>query len=434
MVTLARIRRMARTYPGRWELGRGVIFRLWPVLSRLAFVYRRTALRRTRLVVVSGSLGKTSARRATSAALGEPRGQRTPFNQFGFVALNLLAIPPWRRVAVLEVGIARPGEMRLYGKLLAPDVAVITSVASEHGSSLGDLDATAREKLVLARSVRRGGVVVLNGDDLRTLAMRDALAEVTTCVTYGFGEHNQVRALEAHLVWPEGTRLVVRVGDRTVTLTTRWMSRPMVMAVLAGLAIALAEGVDPDEAARRIEALPETEGRFQRVPLSSGAIVLRDDIKSPLESVREALSFLGEIPARRRFLVLGSVNEPPESQVPMYRALGEHAGKVADRVLLVCEKKTAQRVASGLRAAGLADEAVTRCGNSLDEPVEILRRELQEGDVVLIKGRGERRLERMTLALTGREVRCALRECHAVGLACSRCPLLANSEYQVPGS
>lgn len=426
MTGLGRIARAARSSPGREELARGAVFRLWPVLSRLAFAHRRLALRGTRLVAVTGSLGKTSARLAISAALGEPCGQRTRANQFGFLALNLLAVPPWRRHAVLEVGIAKPGEMLRYAALLAPDVAVITRIASEHGSSLGTLDDTAREKALLAQAVPRGGLVVLNGDDPRTLAMRDEAASGRRCVTYGFLAHNDVQVLEASLQWPEGSRLVVRAGERTVTLRVRWVGRPMVLAVAAGVAVAWAEGVDLGAAARRLEALAPNQGRYQAVHLPGGAVLVRDDLKSPVESVREAIAFLGTIPARRRILVLGEVTEPPGNQGAVYRALGEQAAAVADGVVLVCDGKTAQRYSSGLRAAGMASESVTRCGRSVGRAVDALRGELGEGDVVLVKGRLEQRLERIALALSGRPVRCALQRCGAIHLACAECSCLES--------
>ena len=44
--------------------------RMWPVLSRLASLYRRTAVRRTRIVAVVGSFGKSTTTNAVVTALG----------------------------------------------------------------------------------------------------------------------------------------------------------------------------------------------------------------------------------------------------------------------------------------------------------------------------------------------------------------------------
>jgi hypothetical protein len=44
--------------------------------------------------------------------------------------------------------------------------------------------------------------------------------------------------------------------------------------------------------------------------------------------------------------------------------------------------------------------------------------------VVLIKGRDTQRLERISLALAGREVRCRLSFCGTKAIRCEHCPML----------
>jgi hypothetical protein len=56
--------------------------------------------------------------------------------------------------------------------------------------------------------------------------------------------------------------------------------------------------------------------------------------------------------------------------------------------------------------------------------VDILRRDLEPGDVVLLKGRDTEHLERVDLALAGKEVGCKLVHCDA-RMRCSACPMLA---------
>lgn len=50
---------MLRTPAGRIQVKKGIAYRLWPVLSRLARLYRATAARNVRLTVVIGSFGKS---------------------------------------------------------------------------------------------------------------------------------------------------------------------------------------------------------------------------------------------------------------------------------------------------------------------------------------------------------------------------------------
>ncbi len=91
---------------GRDERVKRRIQRFGPVLRVLAAYYRRFFLRRCCLTVVIGSLGKTTATRAVAAALGMKDSRQAVGNEGAFVALEVLRIPPWRKQAVIEVGIA----------------------------------------------------------------------------------------------------------------------------------------------------------------------------------------------------------------------------------------------------------------------------------------------------------------------------------------
>jgi len=160
--------RMLRTPLGRWELWKEAVFGAWPPLRLTASAYRRMLLSKTRLAAVTGSLGKTSTLHALSAALDAPL-PRFRFNHYGFLASSLLRIPPGRTYALFEVGLNGPGQMESYAHMLKADIAVVTSIASDHICSFKSLECTAREKGALVRALTEKGLAVLNGDDPRVL-------------------------------------------------------------------------------------------------------------------------------------------------------------------------------------------------------------------------------------------------------------------------
>jgi UDP-N-acetylmuramoyl-tripeptide--D-alanyl-D-alanine ligase len=413
---------LLRTQPGRWQLRRAAAYRAWPLLRLLASGYRRSLLRRTRLFIVVGSLGKTSTTRAVAEALGGNVGPRFRSNQFGFLALSLLAIPPWRRKAVIEVGISGPGQMTAYASMLRPDVTVVTSIASEHRSSFGTLERTRNEKAEMVRALGPSGVAVLNSDDPHVRWMAGETA--ARVVTYGLGNGAQVRGLDPELQWPTGLSFTVSAAGKEALLRSRIIGKHMVYPLLAAVAVALNEGVERDTALQRLEGLEPLEGSLQPVRLPNGVTLLRDDRKSPVESIEAALDVLAEIPARRRIAVLGDVTEPPGRQSLLYARLGERVGSIVNRVFFVGRAGEQYRV--GTKRAGLTLAAVTLCGNDLMAALAPLRAELAEGDVVLLKGRYGQRIERLALALQGADVRCNLTFCDATHLSCSRCAMLTR--------
>jgi UDP-N-acetylmuramoyl-tripeptide--D-alanyl-D-alanine ligase len=272
----------------------------------------------------------------------------------------------------------------------------------------------------MVRILAPSGLAVLNGDDPNVLWMRSETR--ARIITFGFDPSNDVRASEWSLDWPAGARLTVHAGDAARTLHTRLIGKHMAYSVLAAVAVSLAEGFSLDEILPRLEALSPTAGRMEPVRLPNGAIILRDDTKSALETIDAALDTLSEIPARR-IVVLGEVSEPPGSQGPIYRRLGKRVAEIADRTIIVADKSARKPLSSGVKGAGFPREQFFDSDESISKAVEVIREDVGRGDVVLIKGRNTQHLERITLALQGRDVRCRIKFCK-LKVNCADCSML----------
>ena len=416
------LRALFATAAGRSQVAEGIGYRLWPVTSRLARAWRRTLARRTRVVAVVGSAGKSTAVRAVAAALAIAPSDTIICNAWGSVSRAILRIARGQRHAAIEVGIADKGQMRGYADVVRPDVTVVTSIGSEHHRSLGTLEVTRDEKAWMVRALPTGGVAVLNGDDPNVVWMRgETRARV---VTFGFGAGCDVRAVDARIDWPRGTRLrIVAMGEER-DAAIRLVGRHMAYGALAAIAVARVENVPLDEALARVAELEPTPGRMHPVELPDGVTLLRDDYKSPVETIDAALDALAEIPARRRIVLLGDVSEPPDPQHATYRRIGERAGSLADRLLVVGSMFRGYR--PGARAAGMPAEHIVRAGDTPHEAAERLTAMLEPGDVVLVKGRDTQRLARVSLALQGRKVGCDIRACHLRTVSCDACPMLES--------
>ncbi|MGH8799468.1 MAG: Mur ligase family protein [Casimicrobiaceae bacterium] len=411
---------MFGTAAGRIHIRHGIAYRLWPVLSLLARLYRRTFVRTTRVIAVTGSFGKSTTTRAIAAALDLPLHREAVFNAWQWVAFAVLRIRPGQRHAVIESGISRPGQMEGYARTIHPDVAVVTSIGSEHHRSLGTLEVTREEKSWLVRVLPPSGVAVLNGDDPNVLWMKGRTR--ARVVTFGFGASCDVRADDVRLDWPRGTRFRLTAFGEEREVTVRLIGRHMVYPVLAAVAVAHLEGFTLDRALAGLRELKPTPGRMDPVLLPNGVTVLRDDFKSALETIDSALDVLAQVEAPRRIVLLGAVSEPPENQRRVYQALGERVAGMATH--LVVFKNEFLPYWSGARRGGMPREAVIDAGRTAQQAAEVLRRLLQPGDVLLIKGRSPEKLDRVRLILEGRQVRCDIRYCSFRTVACDECPML----------
>ena len=406
---------------GRGEIVYGLRYRAWPIFAAAARVHRRRLGSRTRFVAVVGSFGKTTTARAVRAALGVDFRRHVSANNWTFIAQRVLAVRAGDRHAVIEAGINGPGQMARYASWIRPDVTVVTSIGSEHNRSLPSLEHARDEKAAMVRALPPGGVAVLNGDDPNVLWMRDQTD--ARIVTYGLGPENDVVGSKPRLDWPHGMQLDVTTSGVTRTLRTPLVGDKIAYPLLAATAVALVEGRTLDDIADAFTDLEPAPMRLAKVALPNGVWLLRDEYKSALETVYTALDLLEAIPARRKIVVLGDVAEPMGSQGPIYRALGEHLARIATRVIVVGSKH--KSLTAGARRAGLSTAMFVDAEHAVAEATALLRRELQPGDVVLVKGRDTERLDRIYLALTGKDVRCDRVLCDA-RTRCGTCPMLAH--------
>jgi len=170
---------------------------------------------------------------------------------------------------------------------------------------------------------------------------------------------------------------------------------------------------------------------FPSLPTTNGAYVIRDDFKSTQDPVEAALRTFAEVPANRRVVVLGEMTEELGQYV--YRDLGKTVGSLADRAVFVGTGKNFQTFRSGAKSVGMASEAVAHVRHA-HEATEILRKELQPNDVVLINGRWQQALARVGLALAGRDVKCRADPCPFKRMLCDVCPFLEQEFYGLPGN
>lgn len=398
-----------------------LLFTVWPWVQRPAELYRRTLLRRVRLTVVVGSLGKTTTTRAVAVALGIPAARVREENEVTFVVLALMAVRPWQRHAVIEVGIARPGQMARYRRMLRPDTVVVTAVASEHLRSFASLDAIRDEKSEMLRDPPPRGLAVLNGDDPRVLWMRGMTG--ARVMTFGFDASCDVRASDVVSEGADGTTFTLHADGTSVRVRSGLIGRAYVYAALAGVAVARAAGLPRDQVVSALASLRPVRERLSPVRLPSGAVLLRDEFKSTLESVDAALDALFAFPARRRLVILGNVTDCPGRSRDEYRRLGQRIGAGADRAIFLSSDATA--FSSGAHAAGMPRENILKLKHEWHLVPTALPADVGPGDVILIKGRGSDRLARISLVLMGRAVRCRITRCPLFeSVACDACPLL----------
>jgi UDP-N-acetylmuramoyl-tripeptide--D-alanyl-D-alanine ligase len=218
-----------------------------------------------RRCAVTGSVGKTSvtqAIRAGLAAAGRAHSSVKSYNNHIGVPLTLARMPRDTERAVFEIGMNHADEITPLSKMVAPDVAVITTVGPVHTENFADGEAgVARAKAEIFSGLKSGGVAVLNADNAWFEMLRDQALKVGAEVrTFGVGSGCDAR-LERFTVAQGEARIeaIVRGGvfNFPMQLTgVHWGLNSM--AVLLALE---AMDVDLVTAAQALSQFQPLEGR-----------------------------------------------------------------------------------------------------------------------------------------------------------------------------
>lgn len=381
---------------------------------------------RPKIIAVTGSAGKTSTKDAIFAVLSDGRFVRKSeksYNSELGVPLTILGLEsgwgsPWRwflnvlkgmwvvvghdlypHWLVLEVGADRPGDIRRIARWLQPDIAVITSIPDipVHVEYFNSPQSLANEKKRLAEHLKHDGILVINGDDLRT---KHILAEhKEQAVSFGFEGQNAFVATDAGIQYdnkkPIGMHFYCNhSGARLSVSLVGALGRPRIYAALAALAVAEAAGVPLEMAAEALKYWQPPPGRMRILDGLKGSVLIDDTYNSSPAAAHSALDTLKEIKGyRRRIAVLGDMLELGRFSKEAHIEVGKHAARAA--TMLVTVGLRARTIAETALDNGLAESKVRQYeqGESQRAGKE-LEPELDKTTLVLVKGSQSMRMEK----------------------------------------
>ncbi len=365
-------------------------------LQRLA-VYHRRQLTPT-VVGITGSVGKTSTKEVVAAVLSRRFStlkNKRSYNSEATLPTSLLSLTASHEVAVLEMGMWAPGEIRFLASLARPHIGIVTNIGPSHLERLKTIEAITHAKAELPESLPADGWAVLNADDPRVLATAEHTpAQV---FTYGLAPTATLWADEVASHGLGGIGLCVHYGDELVRMRLPLVGRHSVYLALAAISVGLIMGM-PWEAILEGLSDPEAQPRIRVLPGAGGSTIIDDSYNAAPLSALAALDLLAETEGRR-VAVLGDMLELGSAEEEGHRQVGRRAAQVAE--LLVTIGPRARWVAEEAGAAGLSASQIVVCATR-EEGAAALLPLLQPGDYVLVKGSRGMGLEHTVEALQRR--------------------------------
>ena len=364
----------------------------------------RRERRAPKVLAITGSNGKTTTKEMVGAILEEAvlDGERLRgrvlktegnFNNLVGLPLTLLRLRKRHKLAVVELGTNRPGEIRRLAKIADPDCGIITSVAAAHLEGLSSLAGVAREKGALYQTVRPGGMIAVNLDDARVkkLAAKFGGKKIT------YGKRGWVRARSCRISGRGGMDFSLQAGAAHCEIRLNYLGQHNVTNALGAAALAFGAGVKLPAIRRGLAAAKPYAMRMQ-IEKWRGIGIINDAYNANPASMRAALQTLAGVECRgRRFAVLGDMFELGQRSTAEHRALGKAAAAAnLDGLYLLGAQAAA--VKKGALAGGLAAQKLF-IGKDHSNLAKRMRAQLQRGDWLLFKGSRGMNMERALEAL-----------------------------------
>ena len=344
-----------------------------------------------RLVAITGSAGKTTTKEITAELLGAKfhvfRNSGNLNNHIG-LPLSLAGLAAGFDVAVVELGMNHPGEIRTLVGIAEPDVRVWTNVGDAHIGFFGSRDAIADAKAEILEGGERDTVLVANADD--ALLMARVGRWRGRVLTFGERHGADVHAARVSDHGFDGVSADLDTPAGPLAVTVPLAGRAQLSNALAAVAVATEFGVDPQAIAERLAAVRPLARRGAVTRLANGARVVDDSYNASPAAVQAMLATLAATPTSgRRLAVLGEMLELGESSRQLHEACGRAASSVVSEFVVV-GGPDAEGAVDGALAGGLTRAHVHRFTDSAAAANHVALL-VGPDDVLLVKGsRGTR--------------------------------------------
>jgi len=369
-------------------------FLMKPVEKKIQNGFKKQAREKLRslphlkVIAITGSYGKTSTKFLMDAFLKErvrvcvtPGSYNTPMGICKVINNDLEA---HHQVLILEMGARYQGNIKELCDIAQPDISVITNVGLSHLETFGSQEAVAREKSTLARELKPGGTLILNGDDPLVRKMADLRDDVDIVFA---GSDGKVRVSGSE-TGPEGTSFEMSIfddeGNRVdkEQFQTKLLGKHNIQNMSIAAAVALEFNIRLKTMAVAASKMEPVEHRLE-LKNRNGLVVIDDAFNSNPVGAKNAVDILASFKSGKKIIITPGMIELGELEDQENRKLGEHIAKAGlDLVILVGDEQT-KAIQEGISSAENGTRQEVIIVRSLFEANDLLGEYASPGDVVL---------------------------------------------------
>jgi len=346
------------------------------------------SLPRLKVIAITGSYGKTSTKFFLETFLKErynvcvtPGSFNTPMGICKVINNDLNAT---HQVLILEMGARYRGNILELCNIATPDISIITNIGVAHLETFGSRETLAYEKATLARELKKGGTLVLNGDDERVAALESLRDDIKVVKT---GENGSISA--SNIMYGEdGSEfdLMWKIKDGEVEssyrIKTGLLGNHNVQNIVIAAAAASELGIRPQTIAVAAKNLKPVKHRLE-LKKEGDIYIIDDAFNSNPTGAENAVEILAEFKSGRKIIVTPGMIELGDLQEQANRKFGEQIARAGLDLIILVGKSQTKPIFEGIQSVLNSNPANVRVVSSLFEANDYLKTYLKPGDVVL---------------------------------------------------
>ncbi len=406
---------------------RSIIIKILNILARKMLVKYKPVV-----IGITGSVGKSSAKKTIyeilkrkykvhcdrscySAGISIPLaiiGLESGGRSFGkwvriiFKTMGrLLKKNDYPDIIILEMGVNRPNDMKKMLAVIKPDIGIITSIGKfpSHTEYFKDARHIAREKFLLARSLGKKDLLILNSDDE---FIRELLGNVKPdAITYGFNENADIKAEEIMLGNKKfkmedgslGMRFKISYKGTTIPFRFPYaLGRGQIYSTLAAVAVGIHFGFNLVEMSETLSSYQPLAGRMKMIKGINDSLIIDDTFNANPNSALSALETVEKLEVPRKIAVLGDMLELGEQCEAGHKEVGKAISRSVN--FLFTYGAESKIIGQQARTSGMKEKNIFHFEN-MNELTELLKNTVQIGDVILVKGSRAMRMEKIVRKL-----------------------------------
>lgn len=262
------------------------------------------------------------------------------------------------------------------------NVALYTNLTQDHLDFHKTMENYLNAKLKLFRWLKPGDFAVINHDDAYAADFIGAAR--AKVITYAIDKTSDVMAKKIQYAI-NGTRYRLETPAGSIDIDTRLVGRFNVYNALAGVGVAISQGIDLGTIKSGLERPIRVSGRFELVDKGQAFSVVIDYAHTP-DGMENVLSLAKSLNPKRLITVFGCGGDRDREKRPI---MGQIASQYSDDVILTADNprnEDPQQIIREIEAGCEAKKATTIIdrGEAINRAIGMAR----PGDIVMILGKG----------------------------------------------